>query len=226
MAEYQTLHKFVPRATRFVLRPEDNRLLLYKPQPRLAPTHSTEILNISATGVAFVTERDIAPKLGEIIKMEFTIPGGEKIAWFGRVVRTEEFEARTWMRTSFGHPSLDQIIIGIHFENMPETQKDKLSKGISKRIHQLQSNNRKRHLAHFLKFAKTYALQALVYLACTITCFGLLWWMSRPTDNYSAERGSPWGQRFKSLNWQHFMQGNPDNQLPFNEQNKKTKKSD
>ena len=35
------------------------------------------------------------------------------------------------------------------------------------------------------------------YVALAIGAFALVYWLSRPTENYDSKRGSPWGERFK-----------------------------
>ena len=85
----QILRKFVSRAPRYVLRPTDNQIFRYALNDQRMRPHSTRFLNLSETGVAFLVDQGVVPRIGETIKVEFPLPGGDQVAWWARVVRIE-----------------------------------------------------------------------------------------------------------------------------------------
>src|ERR1700733_8248261 len=90
--------QFIPRAPRYVLKPQDRNILRYSLQNTMGKggVETTLLVNLSETGAAFLVNRGAEPRLGERIKVEIPIPKGEQIAWWGHVVRTSLYEPRGW----------------------------------------------------------------------------------------------------------------------------------
>ena len=121
MAQGQA-EKFVRRAPRYVLRPEDNRFLRFAYQWDKNKTYTTEFINISKTGVAFLIDPEDAPNHGELIKIEVPIPGGSQIAWWGRVARIQDYNPKSkWLWSKNSDRSEDQrVMVGVEFMNLPD----------------------------------------------------------------------------------------------------------
>ncbi|RYZ81252.1 MAG: PilZ domain-containing protein, partial [Proteobacteria bacterium] len=71
----QNLARFHARSPRYILNTQDDSLIRVA-GPRQVPwEEGTEIKNVSLTGLAFTAPGDLCPILGEIIKIQFLIPG-------------------------------------------------------------------------------------------------------------------------------------------------------
>lgn len=69
----------------------------------------TEIKNVSATGLAFTAPLDLLPKVQERIRIQFSLPGGESLATFAKVVRIDKMHReRALVATEFDFINLRQ----------------------------------------------------------------------------------------------------------------------
>lgn len=73
-----------------------------------------QILNLSTTGLAFIVDSKHAPSIGEMLKLEFSLPGGRQIAWFATVVRLER--KNEWS-PEFGRR--EYTLVGLRFRQLP-----------------------------------------------------------------------------------------------------------
>ena len=72
------------------------------------------VRDLSATGISIVVASDLAPKIGEMLKIEFGLPGGRQVAWFATVVRVEH--KNEW------DPDLGDrefTLVGLRFRQLP-----------------------------------------------------------------------------------------------------------
>lgn len=198
----QILKKFVQRAPRYVLRPDDDRLIRFAAEAQRAINsvdYSTLFVNLSSTGLAFVVDDAQAPQLGARIKIEFTIPGDQRIAWFGEVVRIETFDPKKWYLNpkDFEHRSTQ--LIGIRFLEMPIAHRKAINKALNQKFLRLVKNQRWNSLLAFLRYGIHHFGKPFLVASLFGATFYFLYWISRPSENYDAQRGAPWGQRFQ--NW-------------------------
>lgn len=104
------------RAPRYVLSTEDHRLMRFAAMETRGVSVTTELRNLSESGLAFtLPANEPHPDEGDMLKIEFTVPGHKQIACFATVVRVEE--------SSEWDPNLGfqgQKIIGLQFRNLPE----------------------------------------------------------------------------------------------------------
>src|SRR5580693_6706645 len=114
----QTLRRFINRAPRYVLRPNDRHIVRYMPD-QTGPTgiNKTTLLNISETGLAITVDAHAAPTVGERMKVELPVPGGEQIAWWAIVVRTELVTPNWW--SSEADAAEERILVALKFEELP-----------------------------------------------------------------------------------------------------------
>lgn len=193
-----SLRRFIPRANRYVLRPKDQHLLRFSSQSEASTSgvHETTLINLSRTGLAFLVEREFAPPLGDLIKIEFNVPGNEhKVAWWARVVRTEEYTQNIWWMKN--DPQFrDLITIGIHFQELPEGHQDQIQGGIDKRLEDLMYEYRKLQLQRLWSWWKWRGIRIAAFMMATAGVLWVLYWLSLPSENYDLRRGAPWGQRF------------------------------
>jgi hypothetical protein len=117
----QGLAKYHARAPRYILNTDDNFLIRIA-GPRQVPwEEGTEIKNVSLTGLAFTAPEDLCPLLGEVIKIQFTVPGSQQMACHGIVTRLESIET-------------DLMLVGIHFYKLEMPHRIVLAQGISRKF--------------------------------------------------------------------------------------------
>jgi hypothetical protein len=157
----------------------------------------TILYNLSETGVAFLMDPGAEFKVGELIKVEVPVPQGEQIAWWARVVRIQEYEPRTWFFT--GEPFKDQtkILVACRFEDIPESHVRTIRRGIERSFIQAMRDQQFRNMFYYRAWLIQNLTKILLYVFLTALSIGFLYYISRPSDNYDARRGAPWGERFK-----------------------------
>lgn len=123
-----TASRYHPRAPRYVFRPMDQRLMRIKSEEKKAIAVAARIRDLSTSGLSFVISGDQAPREGEMLKIEFTLPGDahpskRKIAWFASVVRLA--------------PNQDAgatTLVASRFYRLPESLTLKLQKCLGPRV--------------------------------------------------------------------------------------------
>jgi len=193
----EVAHKFVHRAPRYVLRGSDNKILRYSVEgEHHTPIHTTTFVNVSLTGIAFITHKQSAPKEGDVIKLEFPVPGGDQIAWWGIVVRIEQYRPRRGWHLKSDFEIEDDVYVAVKFESLPEGHRHIITHGLQLKAKEIAAQRRAHARKDIFVFLKRHAWQLSIWIVCTILTFIVLFLLSQPTPNYSAERGAPWGRRF------------------------------
>lgn len=197
-----SVKKFISRAPRYNIQEDDEQSVRFlrkmkggSPEDSVEKIHSSELLNISATGLAFRAHANARLEMGEKIKIEFPIPGFRQVAWWGTVVRIQKQEKRDW----FGDPienQEDEFIVGVHFSDMPLKHRDIISKEIDRKFQKIEQQKRRAVFVQTITFAKEYGFKILVLVLGAFIAFLLLYFLSRPSINYHPSLGSPWGRRF------------------------------
>ena len=193
------LHKFVSRSYRYTLRTRDRQHMRFS----LAGNHGqggiedTVLLNLSETGAGFLVARGTSLNLDEKIKVEIPIPGGETIAWWGRVVRLEEYHGGGW---SFGPDDFAEspkTVVGLRFDPLPEGHSRAIRKGIEASFMQAMRDQQYRNWVYYRTVVKMNWMRTVLILGLLAFTIWFLWYFSQPSANYDAVKGSPWGERFK-----------------------------
>lgn len=194
----QKLRRFFPRAPRYILRPNDQQLLRFASRKESNRSYSTQFVNMSETGLAFLIDRDCVPHLGDIIKVEFPVPGGSQIAWWARVVRIEEYKGARWWSKDKNFTGYENVLVGIQFLELPEGHRQMIREGLEQKYAEIRMLRRKRHALALLEYTKDNYKSLLMFFVLALVTVGILYLLSRPTENYDERRGAPWGQRFNS----------------------------
>lgn len=189
----------MPRAPRYVLRPQDKNVMRFSLETTHGNAHAeqTILLNLSETGLAFVTDSRKKFDLGDLIKVEIPIPSGEQLAWWAKVVRVQEYEPRSWFARRDSSYDGSRTLVGLRFEQLPEGHSRAIRKGIEKSFLQAVRDQRHRTWMYYRVMFSQYFLQFFIYAFLTAVALGLIYLWSKPDANYDPKRGSPWGQRFK-----------------------------
>lgn len=119
--------RYQTRSPRYTLRAHDRTLLRYAGMDTRGVSMPAEMQNLSETGIAFtlpVTAE--APQEGDVLKIEFTVPGREQIACFSTVVRVESIAH--W-EPDFGEKLTLQV--GVKFRNLPSLYQKALQQSLN-----------------------------------------------------------------------------------------------
>ncbi|MBC7457133.1 MAG: PilZ domain-containing protein [Bdellovibrionaceae bacterium] len=113
-----SLARYHARQPRYILNATDNNLIRYSGAERYSWEEKTELKNISLTGLTFSAPIDIKPQLGEVIKIQFEVPGSEPMACHAIVTRIE-------------HINSYDCEIAIHFYKLERIQRINLVQGLT-----------------------------------------------------------------------------------------------
>jgi hypothetical protein len=116
-----SLARYHSRSPRYILDTYDNNLIRLSGAEKLSWEEKTVIRNISLTGLSFTAPRDLSPQLGEIIKIQFQVPGSETMACYALIIRIEvlnEFDNE----------------IAIHFYKLDRIQRINLVQGLAEKM--------------------------------------------------------------------------------------------
>ena len=116
------LAKYHGRAPRYVLNTEDNNLIRYSGSERLPWEENTQIKNISLTGLTFSAPTDLSPMIGEIIKIQFVIPGSKQMACYAIVIRIDADSDSDYENS-----------IAVHFYKLDRLQRINLLQGLTEK---------------------------------------------------------------------------------------------
>lgn len=188
--------KILDRAPRYVLDAADGKIVRVAPRNRRKnQIYHLEIVDVSETGMSFIVNWNYLPQIGEILKVEFPVPGEEnpprKVAWFAKVIRLEgQGERPDSMRHFSG------IKIAVEFIDMPpghiKTLKTGLNQKTKKRISWQQAIESLRGHEDFFK-----VLGQIVFLAGVVGAMYLFFKTYTETNlNYNPHRPVKWGERF------------------------------
>ncbi len=113
-----SLARYHARQPRYILNATDNNLIRYSGAERYSWEEKTVLKNISLTGLTFSAPIDIKPQLGEVIKLQFQVPGSEDMACHAIVTRIE-------------HINSFDCEIAIHFYKLERIQRINLVQGLT-----------------------------------------------------------------------------------------------
>jgi hypothetical protein len=116
-----SLARYHARAPRYILDTEDNSLIRLSGAEQLAWEENTELRDVSLTGLSFTAPQDLSPQIGEVIKIQFSVPGSQQMACFAVVIRIEKLD-------SFENQ------IGVHFYKLDRTQRLNIVQGLAQKV--------------------------------------------------------------------------------------------
>lgn len=131
-----SLARYHARAPRYILNTEDNSLVRLSGAEQFSWEEKTELRDVSLTGLSFLAQQDLSPQIGEVIKIQFSVPGSQQMACYAVVIRIEKIN------------QFDNLI-GVHFYKLDRTQRlnlvhglaDKVQKKLPEDVNQKKFNN-------------------------------------------------------------------------------------
>jgi PilZ domain len=185
--------KFTNRAARYVLNAGDEKLVRVASRDRKKnQIYQMEIIDVSETGMAFIVNWNYLPQIGEILKVEFPVPGEQrKVAWFAKVMRLEnENERPPEMRHFSG------IKVGVEFIDMPKGHLRTLKAGLSRKTHARLDAQNQVVRQHKQKEWLRIALQVCFLIAAVYGFYLFIKAFTKPDLNYDPKNPVNWGERF------------------------------
>jgi hypothetical protein len=104
-----------------VLLPQDSCLIRLAGPKQIPWEEGTEIKDVSTTGLSFTAAADLSPNLGEMIRVEFTVPGSQQMACYAKVVRLQTITEK-------------DNLIAVEFELLNNPQKVNLQNGLKTKV--------------------------------------------------------------------------------------------
>jgi hypothetical protein len=117
--------KYGRRAARYRFKNDEYSMVRFMSK-KTGKILGSKIFDISETGISFTTSHKLSPRIGELIKMDFSGLSSLQIACVGRVVRIEEPGKKSpWARFP------DTVKIGVEFRDLPHTYRRLINESIS-----------------------------------------------------------------------------------------------
>jgi hypothetical protein len=117
----QGLARYHARSPRYILNTEDEYLIRVSGPQKTPWEEDTEIRNVSLTGLVFTAPDDLCPVLGEVIKIQFVVPGSQQMACHAIVTRLEPERN-------------NKILVAVHFYKLEMAHRIVLAQGLTKKI--------------------------------------------------------------------------------------------
>lgn len=169
------LSKYVARSPRYILQPEDNTLIRLAGPNQVPWEEGTEITNMSASGLAFTAPADLCPVVGEIVKVQFDVPGSTAMAAYALVTRVEPKAMRATAAGNtaedFGRTSGGTMVVATQFVQMDTSQKLHMAQGLGKKLRDATDGDTITISRFDRKKAFTYAGLGLVLLLLWVGLF-------------------------------------------------------
>lgn len=123
----QGLARYHSRLPRYILNTDDEFLIRVAGPRQIPWEEGTEIQNVSLTGLAFTAPDDLCPILGEVIRIQFSVPGGNQMACHGIVTRLE-------------NAGRNSMLVAVHFYKLEMSHRIALAQGLSRKFHEHKKN--------------------------------------------------------------------------------------
>jgi hypothetical protein len=147
-----SLARYHARAPRYILNTEDDSLVRLSGAEQFSWEEKTELRDVSLTGLSFLAPQDLSPLMGEVIKIQFSVPAAQQMACYAVVIRIEKIN------------EIDNLI-GVHFYKLDRTQRLNLLQGLTHKIQKTNPENVKQsQLNNFISIAGL-----VIALLCWIT---------------------------------------------------------
>lgn len=155
------LARYVARSPRYILQAQDDTLIRIAGPQQTPWEEGTEIRNVSLSGLSFTAANDFCPRVGEIVKIQFSAPGADQMACYASVSRIETGATVSLVAVRFVQMDFSQRVY-LH-QNLGKKLKEQ-----SGRIH---SQERKLFWRH-----RRWRLAAVLLLLVAWSIANWIWW--------------------------------------------------
>ncbi len=150
--------KFEGRSERYNLKAFHNKIIKYK-SDRIGRHQSTDFLDISATGLSFVSSPEGVPDVGSIIRITFSIPESKPITIKAQVMRTKKYNRPEWYKRYYDEDDkqIEEYFVAVHFINIKKINQEELEAHLDQLI-KYEKQERKEQKISYIKngFLKSY----------------------------------------------------------------------
>jgi hypothetical protein len=176
---------YLARSERYIYRPQDSSIVRFAEMGTKGIASRAVIRDLSDTGLAFMIERssdDFTLDSGDMLKIEFTVPGRRQIACFTTVMRVEE---RSEWDAEWGQKGF--LLIALQFRQLPQAHLRAIREGLKNQSSGSSSMNSvmeivspypsaqtNRHSAHAVAFIGWSAALAFALYAMALSPADLL----------------------------------------------------
>ena len=157
-----SLARYHARAPRYILDTQDDSLIRLSGAEQLAWEESTELRDVSLTGLSFTAPQDLSPQIGEVIKIQFTAPGSQQMACYAIVTRIEKL-------------NIMDNNIGVHFYKLDRTQRLNIVQGLAEKIKRINES----HLKEKPPWPWLSALGLIFSILCWLTMMKIFYFSSK-----------------------------------------------
>jgi hypothetical protein len=206
--------KFVARAPRYTLQPADNRYIRFARHDESGKTETTIFVDISTTGLAFITDRENSPHLSDLIKVEVPLKDGQSVAWWARVVRIEEYDHKKWYMKRETFAGQNPVIVAVTFHELPVGHSEAIRRTVNQKFTELFKTQRRIKMNRYFFYLLEQFWKILFYVGLLAAAVAFLWYLALPDAHYDSKKGAPWGQRYPWLNFFDAPASTPEQVLP------------
>lgn len=154
-----SLARYHSRSPRYILDTQDENLVRVAGPHQTPWEEGTSIKNVSLTGLAFTAPDDLCPLLGEVIKIQFTPPGGKQMACYAIVTRLDDMPEH-------------RMLVGVHFYKLEMAHRISLAQSLARKFKEQQDRE---ELSNLLNRERTsISLSSLPQLTM-MGLLGLAW---------------------------------------------------
>ncbi len=194
----ERVRRFIPRAPRYILGPADSHLLYFSWEEEKGVKHPTRIFNVSESGIAFFVPSALAPRISDRLKVEFQVPAGLNVAWWGRVVRLQENAYPWWWHEE---KAFNEVLVGLHFDNLPEPHRQEIHEGLRARHHKLLLERRRRQVNFVRTWLFDHIRQLLLFFICATALITALYFISKVEPFFDIKEGSIYLKLWEGLDF-------------------------
>jgi len=189
----EQLRKFVNRPTRYFFNPEDDHFIRFSSNER-TDSILAEMLNISSTGLAFIINKASSPKMGQLIRIEFTVPGGDKMAWWGYVRRVANFVPPDSWASTAREDLIGLDMIGVESKDFPVNREQKLANDLEVYFSGTIKKALKKEKQKTSSFLVENWGKFSLIVGCVFLVSYLLYLLSSSLSIYNNNNDVPWGE--------------------------------
>lgn len=164
----QGLARYHGRAPRYILNTQDDSLIRVAGPKQMPWEEGTDIKNISLTGLAFTAPSDLCPLLGEVVKIQFDVPGSQQMACYAIVTRIDPLKSQ-------------KMLVGVHFYKLEMAQRIALAQGLSRKLKDQMDQQATLSGAQIAVTPKDF-LKVLLMSALLAGWSWLTWWLVSYTN--------------------------------------------
>jgi len=121
--------RYISRSPRYTFRLEDENLMRFAGMAKAAYSSRARVHDLSSTGISFTVDPKEAPASGDMLKIEFGLPGSRQVAWFAEVVRVE---ARHEWDPELGDRKF--TLVALRFRQLPAPFAKAIQKSLGPRL--------------------------------------------------------------------------------------------